>query len=101
MARTDFQPAAIARLESLSESDIAWVNPAKRPAESTIAAGDSTIDALLISNQNTDAAISTAGGATGNGLEKTYGSVKHALRASVRGVGKILGHNTGDARPQK
>jgi hypothetical protein len=48
MARTDFQPASVGRLERLSQFDIAWVNPAKRPAQSTIAAGDSTIDALAL-----------------------------------------------------
>jgi hypothetical protein len=91
MARTDFQPAAISRLENLSQSGIAWVNPAKRPAQSTIAAGDSTIDALLASNQNTDTALSTAGDATGNALDRSYGNVKHALGASAHGVGKFLG----------
>jgi hypothetical protein len=91
MARTDFQPAAVNRLENLSQSDIAWVNPAKRPAQSTIAAGDSTIDALVVSNQNTDTAISTAGDATGNALDRSLVKVKHALGASSRGVGKFLG----------
>jgi hypothetical protein len=90
MARTDFQPAAVTRLENLSGSDIAWVNPAKRPAQSTIAAGDSTIDALVASNQNTDSAISTAGDATGSALDKTYGSVTHALGTSVHSVGKFF-----------
>ena len=101
MTRTDFQPVAVARLESISASDIAWVNPAKRPAQSTIAAGDSTIDALVSSNQNTDSAISTAGDATGNALDKTYGHVKHALGASARNVRKFLGHRTADAPPQQ
>jgi hypothetical protein len=101
MIRTDFQPPAVTRLESLPESDIAWVNPAKRPAQSTIAASDSTIDALVASNQNTDVAISTAGAATGNALDKTYGNVKHALGASVHSVGKFLRHGTGDAPPQQ
>jgi hypothetical protein len=100
MARTDFQPAAVARLKSLSNSDIAWVNPAKRPAQSTIAAGDSTIDALVASNQNTDSAISTAGDATGSALDKTYGNVKHALGTSAHSVGKFLRHGTGDAPRQ-
>ena len=96
MARTDFQPASVDRLESLSRFDIAWVNPAKRPAQSRIAAGDSTIDALALSNQNTDVAISTAGGATGNALNTTYGNVKHALGASVHSVGKFLGLGSRD-----
>ena len=62
MTRTDFQPAAIRRLERLPRSDIAWVNPAERPAQSTIAAGDSRVDALVAVNQDTDTAISNAGG---------------------------------------
>jgi hypothetical protein len=99
MIRTDFQPPAVTRLETLPKSDIAWVNPAKRPAQSTIAAGDSTIDALVASNQSTDIAISTAGGATGNALEKTYSNVKHALGTSVRSVGKLR-HGTAGAPPQ-
>jgi hypothetical protein len=100
MARTDFQPATVTRLESLPDSDIAWVNPAKRPAQSTIAAGDSTIDALVASNQNTDSAISTAGDATRSALDKSYGNVKHALGASAHNVGKFLRHGTADAPPQ-
>jgi hypothetical protein len=99
MIRTDFQPLAVTRLENLPESDNAWVNPAKRPAQSTIAAGDSTIDALVTSNQNTDTALSTAGGATGNALDKTYGNVKHGLGTSARHVGKFLRHGTRDAPP--
>jgi hypothetical protein len=91
MARTDFQTAAVTRLERLPGSDIAWVNPSKRPAQSTIAAGDSTIDALVTSNENTDTAVSTAGGATGNALDKAYGNVKHALGMSAHRVGKFLG----------
>jgi hypothetical protein len=91
MARTDFQPAAVSRLENLSQSGIAWVNPAKRPAQSTIAAGDSTIDALVASNQNTGTAISTAGDATGNALDRSYGKVRRALGTSAHGVGKFLG----------
>jgi hypothetical protein len=101
MARTDFQPAAITRLESLPDSDIAWVNPAKRPAQSTIAAGDSTIDALVASNQNTDTAISTAGDATGSALDKTYGRVKHAFGASAHNVGKFLRYGNADAPQQQ
>jgi hypothetical protein len=90
MGRSDFQPAALARLERLPHSDIAWVNPSKRPAQSTIAAGGSTVDALETSNRNTDSAISLAGGATGGALGTTYRSVTKALGKSARGVGKFL-----------
>jgi hypothetical protein len=66
------------------------VNPSKRPAQSTIAAGGSTVDALETSNRNTDSAISLAGGATGGALGTTYRSVTKALGKSARGVGKFL-----------
>ncbi len=100
MVRTDFKPATVARLESLPESDIAWVNPSKRPQQHAIAAGDSTIDALVTSNQNTEIAISTAGGNTGNALDKTYRNVKHSLGTSAHNVGKLLRHGAGDVPPR-
>lgn len=91
MARSDFQPAALATLERLPATDIAWVYPAKRPAQATIAAGGSTVDALATSQRNTDSAISLAGGATGGALGTTWRSVTGALGKSARGVGKFLG----------
>jgi hypothetical protein len=97
MVRTDFKAATVARLESLPASDIAWVNPSKRPQQHAIAAGDSTIDALVTSHQNTDIAISTAGGNTGNALDKSYRSVKHSLGVSAHNVGKFLRHGSVDA----
>jgi hypothetical protein len=99
MVRTDFKPATVARLESLPESDIAWVNPGKRPQQHAIAAGDSTIDALVTSNQNTDTAISTVGGNTGNALDKSYRSVKHSLGVSAQNVGKFLRHGSVEEPP--
>jgi hypothetical protein len=96
MVRTDFRPATVARLENLPESDIAWVNPGKRPQQHAIAAGDSTIDALVTSNQNTDTAISIAGGNTGNALDKTYRNVTHSLGVSARNVKKFLSHGSKD-----
>jgi hypothetical protein len=90
MTRTDFDAETLARLQSLPASDIAWVNPSKRPAQATIAAGNSTAEALGTGNRDTDAAISLAGGATGNALGTTYGKVTQALKQSVHGVGHAL-----------
>ena len=93
MARSDFQPAPVARLENLPATDIAWANPPKRPVQATIAVSDTTFGALATSNRKTDTAISTAGDATGNALDTTYKNVKHALGRSVQGVGNFLrGH---------
>jgi hypothetical protein len=91
MSRSDFQPASMDRLERLPASDIAWVNPAKRPAQHTIAAGDTTVDALAMSNKNTDTALSLAGDATGDALERSYRNVKRSLGSSARWVGNSLG----------
>jgi hypothetical protein len=99
MVRTDFQPATIARLERLPVSAIAWVNPAKLPAQATIAAGGSTVGALAISNQSTDTAISTAGDATGKALNKSYQNVKHSLGVSAHSVDKFLRHDTESKSP--
>jgi hypothetical protein len=96
MGRTDFEPAVVARLGRLPASDIAWVNPGRRPAQATVAAGDSTVNALAASNKNTDTAVSNAGNATGSALGKTYRNVSRSLGASAHGVGKFLGY---DAAP--
>jgi len=105
MGRSDFEPAVLARLERLPDSDIAWVNPSKRPAQSAIAAGGATVDALGTSQRNTDTAISLAGDATGSALGKTYRGVTGALGKSARGVGWFLhlnpkpNVNKGNANP--
>lgn len=91
LMRSDFDAAALARLEQLPDSDIAWVNPSKRPAQRTVAVADSTADALAMSNSKTDSAISLAGSATGNALATTYSKVKHSLKRSPGGAGRVPG----------
>jgi hypothetical protein len=90
MLRSDFQPSTVSRLERLPISDIAWVNPSKRPTQSTIAAGVSTMNALETSNRDTDSAIALAEDSTGNALSNSYRDVKRALGKSVRGVSDFL-----------
>ncbi len=102
MARSDFQPAAIARLEQLPASDIAWVNPSKRPAQSTIAAGGSTADALATSSRKTDSALAGAGDSTEDALDTSYQNVTRALGKSAHNVSKFLHLDTPPAAtPQK
>jgi hypothetical protein len=91
LMRSDFDAAALARLEQLPDSDIAWVNPSKRPAQGTIAVSNSTVDALAIGNRKTDTAISLAGNATGSALATTYSKVKHSLKRSAGGAGHVPG----------
>jgi hypothetical protein len=90
LARSDFEPEVLARLEQLPASDIAWVYPSKRPAQATIAAGGSTADALAMSNRKTDTAISLASDKTGNALDVSYGKVVQSLRKSAANVGRFL-----------
>ena len=90
LARSDFAPEVLARLEQLPQSDIAWVYPSKRPAQATIAAGGSTADAMAMSNRKTDTALSLAGDATGNALNVSYGKVARSLRNSAKNVERFL-----------
>jgi hypothetical protein len=98
MARSDFDPQVIARLEGLPASDIAWVNPSLSPTQSTIAAGGSTADAIGLANQRTETAVSTAEGKTGSSLGTTYNKVGESLKKSARGVSRFL---RGDLRDSK
>lgn len=101
MAQSDFQLAAVARLERLPASDIGWVNPSKRPAQGTIAVSATTKDAVATGGRNADSAISLASDSAGNALDKSYQNVKHALGTSARSVGKFLTHDPAHEPKQK
>ncbi len=88
MVHSDFQSAAVARLELLPTSDIAWANHPKGATQGTIAVSNTTMNALANSNQKTDSAISLAQDSTGNALGKSYRNVKHALGLLTHGPGK-------------
>jgi hypothetical protein len=101
MADSNFPPAPIARLEALPDSDIAWFNSGRHPAQRIISVSGSTEEAIANSGENTtsalsaagdstDAAISVAGDSTGNALEKSYKHTAHALSTSVRHIGQAL-----------
>jgi hypothetical protein len=101
MANTNFPAGAVARLNQLPATDIAWFNAGRHPAQGVIAVSSSTEQAIAASGQNTTSAISlagdsthsavsTAGDSTGNALEKSYRNTKHALGSSARHVGEAL-----------
>lgn len=101
MAATNFPVDAIACLNQLPETDIAWFHSGKHPAQGVIAVSNSTEEALANSGRNTTTAISTAGDSTNtaisvagdstNGaLRKSYRNTVHALGTSARQVGKAL-----------
>jgi len=101
MSNTNFPPDPVARLTQLPETDIAWFNAGRHPAQGVIAISGSTEDAIAKSGRSTNSAISTAGDSTntaisvagdstGNALQKSYRHTKHALGTSARHVGEAL-----------
>jgi len=101
MSSTNFPPEPIARLNRLPETDIAWFNAGKHPAQGIIANSSSTQQALAGSARNTTSALSHAGTSTdtaisvaqddtGNALQKSYTHTIHALGVSARHVGDAL-----------
>jgi hypothetical protein len=101
MKTTNFPASAVARLNQLPETDIAWFNAGRHPAQGVIAvssstgeaianSGRSTTAAISTAGDSTDAAISVAGDSTGNALQRSYGNTAHALGKSARHVGEAL-----------
>ena len=101
MVNTNFPSAPIARLDALPNTDIAWFNPGKHPAQGIIAVsggteqklsagGRNTTSALGGAGDSTDVAISVANDSTQNALAKSYQHTKHALRTSIQHVGDAL-----------
>jgi hypothetical protein len=101
MSNTDFPPEPIARLNQLPDTDIAWFNAGRHPAQGIIANSSSTeqalagsahntTSALSITGMSTDTAISVTKDNTGNALQQTYKHTKHGLGASARHVAEAL-----------
>ena len=101
MATTNFPAQAIDRLNKLPETDIAWFNAGRHPAQGVIAvssttqqaiavSGRNTSDALSAANDSTGVAVTNAEESTGNALQKSYRNTKHALGTSARHVGEAL-----------
>ncbi|MBS1803943.1 MAG: hypothetical protein JST28_11295 [Acidobacteria bacterium] len=94
MGRSDFEEPLITRLDRLPADEIAWANPAKRPAQAVILGGEeglggaatglrATDSALTTADTNTSGALDTAQRKTGNALVKSYRGVKKALKAAT------------------
>jgi hypothetical protein len=101
METTNFPADAVARLNRLPETDIAWFHAGRHPVQGIIAISSSTEGALAESGRNTtaaisgagdstDAVISVAGDSTGDALSKSYRKTIHALGTSARHVGRAL-----------
>ena len=124
MSGSNFPAAALARVDGLPPTDIAWFHAGRHPVQGIIAnssgteqalasggrntvsaisvAGSSTGDALSGANDSTGAALSTAGSNTGTALEKSYSKTRHAVGTSVRHVFKALhiGPKDDDTQPR-
>ena len=101
MSHTNFPAKPLARLEELPDTDIAWFNAGRHPAqqiisissatEQTIAGGGhNTTSAISLAGDSTGDALSTAQDSTGNALGKSYRKTKHALGSAARHVGEAL-----------
>jgi hypothetical protein len=101
MSHTNFPALPVARLNQLPDTDIAWFNAGRHPAQGIIAisssteqaiagSGHDTTSAFSVAGDSTSTALSTAGDSTGNALHKSYRHTKHALGISVRRVGEAL-----------
>lgn len=102
MTASNFPPEALARLNQMPETDIAWFSPSRHPAQEIIADSSATEQAiaggagqtaasLSKAGASTGVAISVAQDSTGNALQKTFRNTVHALGASARHVGEALG----------
>lgn len=90
MTQSDFPAIALARLETLPLTDIAWFNPGRHPAQGMIAISDSTAEAIGTSSTDAFTAISVANDSTSNALGKSYRKTTHAIGAAARRVGSAL-----------
>lgn len=91
MRRTDFTGTRMTHLERLPESDIAWANPAKRPAQAAIYGGNSALNGIATGGRSTDTALTVANDSTGRALGKAQNHTGNALKKSYRNVIKALG----------
>jgi hypothetical protein len=91
MRRSDFGEARVERLERLPETDVAWANPSKRPAQAAIYGGNSALNGVAVGGRNTDTALVMANEKTSGALDKAQKNTGNALTKSYRNVVKALG----------
>jgi len=90
MNSTDFPADAIARLNDLPPTEIAWFNAGKHPMQGTIAVSGITANALANSGQNTMDALAVSEDSTSNALKASYQNTVKALGNTARSVGRAL-----------
>ena len=102
MRPSNFPAEAVARLERLPDTEIAWFHPGRHPMQGVIAISGTTEGAIgksagetgssldLAGDSATDA-ICVAGDSTGGAVGMSYRKTKHALGKSVKAVGRVIG----------
>jgi hypothetical protein len=91
MSNTNFPPVPIARLNRLPETDIAWFNAGKHPAQGIIANSNATQQAIAGSARNTTSALAAAATSTDTAISVTQDSTGNALHKTARNIGHALG----------
>jgi hypothetical protein len=101
MANTNFPLEPVARLNQMPDTDIAWFNPGRHPAQGIIANSSATGQAIRVgaghtesslvkASTSTGAALSVAEDGTGNALQQSAGATGNALVVTARHVGETL-----------
>jgi hypothetical protein len=88
--RSDFADTRIARLNRLPNSDIAWANPAKRPAQAAILGANAGIGGAVTGARATDTALILTNDDTSSALGVTAVKTGAALKTSSKNVWKAL-----------
>ena len=90
LERSDFAPSRLARLERLPDTDIAWANPSKRPAQGAILGANAGLGGAATGARAPDTALVVAHAGTASALRQTTTSTTHAHRSSSRNVLRAL-----------
>ena len=70
MSASNFPAEAVARVQAVPVTDIAWFHAGRHPVQGIIARSGRTEETLAKSGRSTTSAISVAGGSTGDALAK-------------------------------
>jgi hypothetical protein len=90
LRRTDFPEARTYRLNRLPNTDVAWANPSKRPAQSAILGANAGIGGAMTGARATDTAVVLADSNTSAAIDRATDNTAHAVSGAIRSVGKAL-----------
>ena len=88
---TDFPEAVLEKLYIAEQPEIIPVNNAHAPVKTAILVGTSSAEAMIVTNNKTSSAISSASSAVGVSLDKSKVGAGNFLTHAARGVWRMLG----------